>query len=169
MEIVGDSHCPDPTVDQCAMLLRIGNLAAPGKGILHWNLQWDIPLRWVNYFIFPGAGKLLCLPWDSIVLLQTGPVKMCYTWDGTCPIGKRENRSGLPYPFPGPSLLSWQHSLPWPTCMVCTTRSSSWSCPSPSSQGRVYVICLPLVRSWGCRFCSLTYRSLIIHPASLKW
>lgn len=80
------------------------NLATSGKGILHWNLQWDIPLRWVNYFIFPGAGKLFNLPWDSTVLLQTGPVKMCYTWDGTCPIGKRENRSGLPYPFPGPSL-----------------------------------------------------------------
>ena len=116
--------------------------------------------HWGGWIIsFPGTGKLLNLPWDSIVLLQTGPVKMLYTWNGTRAIEKRENRSGLPYPFPGPSLLSWQHNLPWPICMVCATRSSSWSCPSPSSQGQVYVICLPLMRSWGCRFCSLTYRS----------
>lgn len=56
------------TMDLHIMLLRV-----------HWNLQWDVLVRQVSYFTSLAEGELLNLHQDPIVLLQDGPVKMCYT------------------------------------------------------------------------------------------
>ena len=49
------------TMDQCAVLLRTPSPIIPGKGVIYWNLQWDIPPGWVSYFTPLGEGKLLNL------------------------------------------------------------------------------------------------------------
>lgn len=35
---------PTLTVDQCVVLLRTPSSIKPGKGVIYWNLQWDVPL-----------------------------------------------------------------------------------------------------------------------------
>lgn len=120
MEIVGDRHCPDPTVDQCAMLLRIGNLATSGKGILHWNWQWDISTE-VNYFISSGAGKLLNFPEIPLSCCKLDLLNVLYLrWN----MSHWKEKIGLVCHIlsPGPSLLSWQHSPPANMYGLCATR-----------------------------------------------
>lgn len=40
-----------------------------GKDGVYWNLQWNIPLRWVGYFAPLGERNLLNFHWDPVVLL----------------------------------------------------------------------------------------------------
>lgn len=42
------------------------------------------------FFVPLDEGELLSLHWDLIVLLQTGPVEMCYTWNGTHTTERKE-------------------------------------------------------------------------------
>lgn len=48
------------------------------------------PLAWVSYLVPLGEGELLNLHWDPIVLLQTGPIEMLCTWNGTLTIKRGE-------------------------------------------------------------------------------
>ena len=51
------------------MLLKTPNPITPGKGIIYWNLQWEVLLGLVGYFALLGEEELLSLLWDPIVLL----------------------------------------------------------------------------------------------------
>lgn len=52
------------------MLLRTPSPQMPEKGIIYWNLQWDVSLGWVNYFAPLLEEELPNFHWDSIILLQ---------------------------------------------------------------------------------------------------
>lgn len=71
------------TVDLCAILLGMAGSILPGKGVVHWNLQWDILRRWASYFAPLGEEEPHNLHWDPIVLLQAGLVEIHYTLNGT--------------------------------------------------------------------------------------
>lgn len=49
------------TRDQCAMLLRTPSPITPGKGVIYWSLQWDIPPGWVSDFTPLSKEELLHL------------------------------------------------------------------------------------------------------------
>ena len=80
-------------MDQCTLLLRTPSLSATGKGVIYWNLQWDIRPGWVSYFTHLGEGELFSLHWN-LVLLQAGPVETSYIWNETQTIGKRGESEG---------------------------------------------------------------------------
>lgn len=72
-----------------------------GNGIICWNLQWDIPGGWINYFTPLGEGELLNLHLDPIVPLQPGPLKTHYTEMEHAPLkGRRNENPGLTYLTP---------------------------------------------------------------------
>ena len=55
----------------------------------------------MSYFTPLSERELLNPHWDSIVLLQDGPVEMCYTWNEARTIERRKRQeSGLTYPIP---------------------------------------------------------------------
>lgn len=56
--------------------LRMPSPTTLGKGVICWNLQWDIVPREMNCFTLQDEGELLGLHWDPLILLQAGPVKM---------------------------------------------------------------------------------------------
>ena len=91
---------------QCAMLLRTPSLIGPGKGIIYWNLQLDVPQGWVNEFAPLGEGKLLNLHWDPFVLLQAGPVEMHYIWTRILTTKRRQKVGVLTWHIPNPSAHS---------------------------------------------------------------
>lgn len=93
MEVV-ESHCPNSTFNQSAMLLRIPSPIMLGKGIVYWNLQWDVPVGMVSYFTPLGEGELLNFHWDPFVLLQAGPAETHYTHA----VEKGENMEVLVWP-----------------------------------------------------------------------
>ena len=66
---------PTVTMGQCATVENAKPLTL-GKGVICWNLQWDILPREMNCFTLLDEGELLSLHWDPLILLQTGPVKM---------------------------------------------------------------------------------------------
>lgn len=66
----------------------------PRKGVIYWNLKWDVPPGGVSYFIPLGEGELLHLHWDPIVLLQAELAEMHYTWNGT-PTTERGEKVGV--------------------------------------------------------------------------
>lgn len=43
-------------MDQQALILKTVSPTIPGKGTIYWNLQWDVPLRWISYFTPMGGG-----------------------------------------------------------------------------------------------------------------
>lgn len=76
----------------------------PGKVVVYWNLQWNIPLGWARYFAPLGEGNLLSFHWDPVVLLQVESVKMQYVWNGTHHWKRGgDGRLGLACPAPSPS------------------------------------------------------------------
>ena len=93
-----------------------------GKGIIYWNLDWDILPKGVIYFA-PLSGEELHSPhWDPVVLLQTGPagtlyLKCTHTTERGDKVGP-----GLTCPAPSPSPLACQCCLLQPTCVVYATR-----------------------------------------------
>lgn len=86
------------------MLLRTPN---PEKGIIYWNLQWEVLLGWVSYFALLREEELLSLHWDPIVLLQARPVETYYICNGICTIkrGGENGGPGLAY-LPSPSQMA---------------------------------------------------------------
>lgn len=44
---------------QCDTLLRTPSTVMPGKGVIYWNLQWDVLPEWVNCFKPLSERKLL--------------------------------------------------------------------------------------------------------------
>lgn len=148
----GDNHCPDSHCASGHSVLQ-GTPAPimPGKDIFQWNSPWDVLLGWVSYFAPLGEGELLSLHWDTIILLQNRPVATNCAWNGTCTTesGKRWGSwSGIS--TPSPSLQARLCCLLQQTSMLCTARSGSWSCqsPSPQGQGQVGTFCFPLVQSF---------------------
>ena len=130
------------TMDQRAVLLRTPSPIMPGKGIIYWNLQWDVPLGWVSYFAPLGKGELLNLHSDPVVLLQAEPLETRYAWSGTHNIETEEKVEAQ-------SVISCPQSisstvLP-PTGIICTSRSSSQSCQPPSPQDQGGMFCFPPV------------------------
>ena len=79
MEVLGTTITLTLTMDQWAVLLRTVSPIKPGKGIIYWDLQWDIPPGWVSYSAPLVEGKPLNLCWDRIVLLQARTTEMDYT------------------------------------------------------------------------------------------
>lgn len=140
-------------MDQHTMLLRAPSPITPGEEVIYWNLQWDLPLR-----------ELLCTPrWRRTTHCPLGshcPTASWTCWHAICLTwnmhhwqqGPNRN-SGLAYPTLSPSSHFWQCCLPLPTCMVCTTWSSSESCQHPSPQGQVGTFCFPLVQSFSHFLC----------------
>ena len=70
---------PILTMAQSATLLRTPSPIMPGKGVIPWNLQWNVPPECVSYFTSLGKGELLNLHWYPNVLLQVRPAEMYYT------------------------------------------------------------------------------------------
>lgn len=82
-------------IDQRSMQLRILSPIMSGKGIVCWNLHWDVPPGWVNYFSPLGEGELLSLHGVPGVLLQARPVETDYTWNGTGTMERGEKVLGM--------------------------------------------------------------------------
>lgn len=83
MEVMVKRHCPDCTVGQHTMLLRIPSPITPWER--HNLLEFAIehPARM-------GEGELLSLRWYPVVRLQAGTVATHYTWNGACTIERGE-------------------------------------------------------------------------------
>ena len=113
-------------------MLRTPSPAAPGKGVIYWNLWGDIPLRWVDSFTPLGEGALLSLHQDPVVLLQAGPAEMYSTWNGTYHQRGEKVRSWSGIPHPSPIHLLTPDSATFPTS---TTGSSSKCCSCINIQG----------------------------------
>lgn len=58
-----------PTQDECAELLRTPSPIVTGKGVIYWDMQWDVLLVWVGCSALLGERELLCLYCDPNVLL----------------------------------------------------------------------------------------------------
>lgn len=70
MEVMRDGHCCDPHQDEGAMLLRTPRAIMPGEGVIYWNLDWHILVKWVRYFApLSEEELLLSLHW---ILLPAG-------------------------------------------------------------------------------------------------
>lgn len=133
MEVVGKSHCPNSHHGSKYHALRTMSPIIPGRGIISSNLQWNIPQGCVIHFSPLGEGELLSLPWDPIFLLQAFWNALCLEWSMHHWNRGEGGVPGLAYPAPGPSLQPDRAAYPWPTRMVCTTRTSSLSCQPPSA------------------------------------
>ena len=84
------------TMDQCAVLLRTPSGITPGKGIIYWNLQWDVLLRWVTYF--PSLGEVNCSVSVGILLSGCKPDLLKHTTPGMKDHWKRGRGGGTASP-----------------------------------------------------------------------
>lgn len=124
MEVLRDGHCPS-SHHGCENI----QLPHSGEGLSTgtWN-ESSHQDGWV-IFIPLDEGGLLNLYLNLIVLLQTGPLVMHYTWNGTYTIERGEQVRVLVWHIPPPvHLHAWQCGFPPPAWMICTTRSYSSSC-----------------------------------------
>lgn len=106
MKVMGNSDCSYYHCGSICYAAKNTTSTIPGKGIMYWNLQWDVPLGWVR-------GEPLNLQWDPLVLLQTRSVEMDYTGNGTH-IERGEQRGVLVWhmlPSPSPFPHAWEYCL----------------------------------------------------------
>ena len=83
-----------------------------GRGIIYWNLQWDVPLRCVCYSEFLGETRLLKCHWDPTVSATSQIYWNALYLEYNVERGRRGgSRSGIPHPQAISSLLT---ALPSP-------------------------------------------------------
>lgn len=74
------------------------------------------PPTWIRELLHTlGEGELLSFPWDLTVLLQTGPIEMHYTWNGTYTIGRGGKCGGLGLAYSTPDHLLTPDSDAFPS------------------------------------------------------
>lgn len=94
------------------MAVRTLSPNTPGRGIIYWNLQWDVPLRCVSYFEFLGETKLLKCHWDPTVSATSQIYWNALYLECNVERGRRwGSRSGISHPESISSLLTVLPSL----------------------------------------------------------
>ena len=104
------------TVDQRAKLRRTPGPIMPGKGVIYWNLQCDVPLGGMDYFAPWLRGKPSVF--TGILLSCCKPDLLKCTLPGMARAALREGRRCR-----SSSAISSQSCLPRPAWRVCTTGS----------------------------------------------
>lgn len=154
-KVVGNSHCPNSHHGSMCYTVENTKSHCSWEVIIFWNLQWDIPLGRMSYFVPLGEGDLLGLTGVPLSLWNLHLLKC--TMSGTEHATLREGRlwgswSGISRPQ---SVFSWLTVLPpLATSMICKTNSSSQSCQPPSPQGQAGTLCVPKMQSLATVFVS---------------
>lgn len=101
-KLMEEGHFPCSYYGSTCYTAKNSKPTALGKGVTYWNLQWDISLGWVSYFVPLGERKSLSPHRYPIVLLQARHMEIHYTWNGICTIKRGEKVGGLVCYNPAP-------------------------------------------------------------------
>lgn len=103
-------------MDQCTRLLRTSIM--PGRGIIYWYLQWDVPLGWVSY-LYPSVRATAQSPFGSCC----PAVETHYTWNGRGTTERGKKVGILVSHFPHPEHLTSESAATSSQHVMICTRS----------------------------------------------